>query len=141
MAFFAGRWLWNWAKARVRARTAESWPRAEARVEGFYLMHSTGNHTGYSDAGQYSYLPVLQYAYAVQGERYSGSFNLGVWDGSEGSASATGQGWVGEKIRVRYKPSNPSVSIWLEQDGAPAGASSNLPYASDESVIDPQLNK
>lgn len=104
-------------------------------------MHSTGNRTGYSDAGRFSYLPSLQYAYAVGEVRYSGSFNLGVWDSSEGSASATGQGWIGEKIRVRYKPSNPAVSVWLEQDGAPAGASSNLPFGSDDSIIDLEINK
>lgn len=106
-------------------------------VEGFYVM----NRSGATFTNEVSYLPVLQYSYAVRGERYSGSFNLGVWERSEDSATVTGQGWIGEKIRVRYNPSDPAVSIWLQQEGAPAGASSNLPYASDDSVIDPQLNK
>ena len=135
IAFFGGRGLWSWAKARSHARAAESWPTVEARVEGFYLIHNAGAR------GSVHYLSILQYAYAVREERYSGSFNLGVWSGTEDSASVTGQGWIGEKIQVRYKPSDPAVSIWLEQDGAPAGSNSSVPYGDDESVIDPQLNK
>jgi len=77
----------------------------------------------------------------VRGERYSGSANLGVWDGDRDSASETGQVWVGEKIRVRYKPSDPAVSVWLTEDGAPAGVVSALPEGTDDSMIDLQLNK
>lgn len=140
-AFFVAKSLWNWAEARFRAGIAESWPTAEARVEAFYLMRGADNRASYSTPGQFRYLPILQYAYAVREERYSGSFNLGVWDTGQDSANAVGNGWVGEKIRVRYKPSNPAVSVWLEQDGAPAGADSNLPYGFDDSIIDLELNK
>ena len=140
VAALAIRSVWAWTREKVRESAAESWPAAEARIESFYLTHSTGNHAGYSTS-TFCYLPVLQYSYSVEGQHYSGSFNLGVWDNDEDSAQATGKGWVGEKIRIRYKPSDPAVSIWLEQDGAPSGASFTEPYGSDDSIIDLELDK
>jgi hypothetical protein len=87
------------------------------------------------------YTPVLQYSYVVNGERYSGGFNVGVWDRNQDSAQATGKRWLGERIRIRYKPSDVAVSVWLQQDGAPAGVSFTGPHASDDGLIDLELNK
>jgi hypothetical protein len=130
---------WSGARGKFRAHAAESWPTTEARVETFYLVHS--DRSGNSAISQLGYVPVLQYSYSVRNERYSGSFNLGTRESNEGSARSTARGWVGEKIRIRYKESDPAVSVWLERDGAPYGVSSTEPYGTDDSIIDPQLNQ
>jgi hypothetical protein len=104
-------------------------------------VHHSDSHSGYSQAGRIGYIPVLQYSFVVNGERYSGAFNLGVWESTQDSAEVTGKGWVGERIRIRYKLSDPAISVWLEQDGAPAGVSFTDPYGSDDSIIDLELNK
>jgi hypothetical protein len=132
---------WNWLRAKSRERAAESWPTAEATIQTFYVVHHSDSHSGYSQAGRIGYIPVLQYSFVVNGERYSGAFNLGVWESTQDSAEVTGKGWVGERIRIRYKLSDPAISVWLEQDGAPAGVSFTDPYGSDDSIIDLELNK
>jgi hypothetical protein len=141
IAGWACRLVWLWAREKVRKRAAESWPIAEAAVQTFYVVHHSDSHSGYSQAGRLGYIPVLQYSCLVNEERYSGEFNLGVWESTQDSAQATAKGWLGEKIRIRYKPSDPAVSVWLEQDGAPAGASFTEPYGSDDGIIDLELNK
>jgi len=133
--------VWKWMRTRARKLAAESWPTAEAAVQTFYVVHNKDSHSGYSQAGRIGYIPVLQYSYLVNGERYSGAFNLGIWESNRDSAQATGKGWVGEKIRIRYNPSDSAVSVWLEQDGAPAGTSFTEPYGSHDSLIDLELNK
>lgn len=130
--------LWNWTRRRSRESSAQGWPLTEATIQSSYVV------IRYRDDSRYrrdSAIPVLQYSYVVQGERYSGSANLGVWDGDRDSATDTGQRWLGEKIRVRYKPSDPAVSVWLTEDGAPAGVRSALPEGTDDGMIDLQLNK
>ena len=141
VAALASRFVWLWTREKVRKRAAESWPTAEAAVQTFYVVHANDSHSGYSEAGRLGYIPMLQYSYVVNGERYSGDFNLGVWESNRNAAQSTAKGWLGEKIRIRYKPSDPGVSVWLEQDGAPAGASFTEPYGSDDSIIDLELNK
>lgn len=133
------RWLWSSARNALRKHAAEGWPTAEASIESSYAMRGNAN---LGSRGQMDFIPVLQYSYTVQGERYSGSANLGVWDSDKDSASDTGKSWVGEKIRIRYKPSDPAVSAWLERDGAPAGTRAELPtISSDDTMIDLELNK
>lgn len=124
----------------MREHAAEGWPTAEAKIETSYVMRGSSNPS--RNRIPMDFIPVLQYSYTVQGERYSGSANLGVWDSDQDSASDTGKGWIGEKIRIRYKASNPAVSVWLERDGAPAGTRAELPeISSDETMIDLELNK
>jgi hypothetical protein len=135
-AIWFGRLLWARARDRVRARAGESWPTAEARIESFYIVRNTSNRR-YSGG---FYLPVLQYSYTVQDERCSGEFNLGVFEADRDSANEVGKKWVGENIRIRYKPSSPQESIWLEQDGAPPRLRSSAPDGVDDSMIDPELN-
>jgi uncharacterized protein DUF3592 len=134
----AVRFLWSRGKQELREHAARSWPVAEASIETFYVAHI---NRGDSRRGWQNVIPVLQYSYVVAGERYSGSANLGVWESDEDSAHAAGKGWVGEKIRVRYKPGDPATSAWLEGDGAPAGVRGSLPDGSDNDMIDLELNR
>ena len=122
------------ARDGMRARAAESWPTAEARVETFYVVNDSGRNRGLR------YLPVLQYSYTVDGERYSGEFNLGVFEADRDTATDVGKHWVGERILIRYKPLSPRTSAWLKQDGAPEGVRSAAPETVDKSIIDPDLN-
>src|SRR5690348_652363 len=130
--------LWGWSRQRLRESSAQGWPLIEARIESSYVVMRYREDSRYR---RESAIPVLQYSYVVQGERYSGSANLGVWDGDRDSATDTGQRWVGEKIRVRCKPSDPSISVWLTEDGAPAGVRSALPEGTDDGMIDLELNE
>ncbi len=128
--------IWISIRAMIRARAAQSWPSTEARIETSYVTTVDPGETT-----PLNYHPVLQYSYVVQGERYAGSFQLSEWNPDRDAAAEVGRGWVGDSIRIRYKPQSPAVSVWLRQDGAPAGPIASVPDGSDDSFIDPELNK
>ncbi len=136
IAVLLARSIWVSVRALLRARVAESWPTAEGRIETCYVTTVSGGETNPT-----RYYPVLQYSYVVKSERYSGSFSLAEWNRDQDAAGEVGRGWVGDRIRVRYRPDDPGVSVWLLQDGAPAGPVLSLPDGSDNGMIDPELNK
>jgi Protein of unknown function (DUF3592) len=120
LTWFA-RLFWVRVTDRMRALAAGGWPTAEALVETFYVVNDSRRNRGLR------YLPVLQYSYTVDGERYSGEFNLGVFEADRDTATDIAKHWVGERILIRYKPLSPGTSAWLKQDGAPEGVRSAAP--------------
>lgn len=136
IVLFLGALLWPILRQKAKAYSAESWPTTEARIESCYVTVVRGGRNSPD-----KYYPVLQYSYVMQGERYAGSFQLSEWNADRDAAAEVGRGWVGDSIRIRYKPQSPDVSIWLQQDGAPAGPIASAPSGSDDGMIDPELNK
>jgi len=127
------RWLWRTAQRTFKSSSAKSWPGAAGRIESTYVTRESSNRAEF-------YLLVLQYSYVVESERYSGSLTLGTRYSDRDSAAEAGRAWAGEKIQIRYKPSEPATSIWLAQDGAPEGALVT-PLGTDDGIIDLELNK
>lgn len=94
-------------------RAAANWPIAPATVEMYYTI----------DAGSRYWTPVLGYHYEVNGESYSGSVSLNGYTSKDHTiAEESGRAWVNRKIVIRYNPSKPEKSAYLEADGAPRGS-------------------
>lgn len=106
---------------------AESWPAADAAVSGSYeidenqsALSRNGWGDEHSDAEYYSRWSVaIQYSYQANGELYSGTYFLPQTYSDGDLASEAERAWVGKQIVVRYNPSKPAQSFFLEQDGAP----------------------
>lgn len=89
------------------------WPIAEGTIEGASIERVP-------DAEGFTHPTlVISYSYVVDGNRYGGCEQSGVWHG----VSFYRQ-WVGMKVRVRYKPGQPETSELLETPSKiPANAS------------------
>ena|SRR6266478_6181873 len=62
---------------------------------------------------------AIQYSYQADGELYAGTYFLPSTYSDGDLASEAENAWAGRKIVVRYNPSKPAQSWFLEQDGAP----------------------
>ncbi len=106
---------------------AESWPAADAAVSGSYEIdenQSALSRNGWGDEhSDAEYHPrwsvAIQYCYQAEGESYSGTYFLPQTYSDGDRASEAERAWVGKQIVVRYNPSKPAQSFFLEQDGAP----------------------
>jgi hypothetical protein len=96
-------------------QAAESWPMMNATVESFYVINSGAGSTVH-------WIPILEYSYAINGQRYSGNAGLQFNGGNDKTiAEEAGNTWQGQKILVRYNPQKPEKSVFLVADGAPRG--------------------
>jgi|SRR5215831_11866713 len=106
---------------------AESWPAADATVTSSYELDENQvafSSNGWDSAGEEddytpSWAVVLEYSYQAEGESYSGSYFLPYTYCDGETASEAERAWADKKIIVRYNPSRPKQSFFLEQDGAP----------------------
>jgi hypothetical protein len=107
---------------------AQSWPAADARVFASYELDENEvsfSFKGWSEEGVEieNYDPqwtvALQYSYEAVGEVYSGIYFLPDTYSDDGLASEAEKEWADKSIVVRYNPSKPAQSFFLEQDGAP----------------------
>jgi uncharacterized protein DUF3592 len=106
---------------------AESWPAADAAVSGSYEIdenQSALSRNGWGDErsdGEYypRWSVAIQYSYQADGESYAGTYFLPQTYSDGVLASEAERAWVGKQIVVRYNPSRPDQSFFLEQDGAP----------------------
>jgi len=105
-------------RRRSLKRAASNWPIANATVETYYTIDTGSNYFQH-------WIPVLGYHYEVNGESYSGSVSLTCYSSKDNAAAeASGKAWMNEKIIIRYNPSKPEKSAYLEADGAPPGSRS-----------------
>jgi Protein of unknown function (DUF3592) len=106
---------------------AQSWPAAEASVNSSYQIDE--NQTAFSlnawdpddndDKYHARWAVALEYTYHAQAEIYSGVYFLPRTYTEGDQASEAAQAWIGRTIVVRYNPSRPQRSLFLEGDGAP----------------------
>jgi hypothetical protein len=122
VAVGTGAWYWH---DRQRSADAADWPQAQgtvlsSRVESRYSQSSSSS--GRSSRSSYTYLPAVEYSYAVGGREYrSAKVNLGAEE-SYGDPS-----WAeefvaahppGGTVAVRYNPEDPADAA-LIVDGPP----------------------
>ncbi|MBZ5507372.1 MAG: DUF3592 domain-containing protein [Acidobacteriia bacterium] len=110
------------------AGRALNWPAADATVRGSYELDEnevpfSRNGWGEEETEGNKYYPrwavALQYGYEAAGEFYSGTYFLPATYSDGDLAFQAKKAWAGKTIVVRYNPSHPSQSFFLEQDGAP----------------------
>lgn len=65
------------------------------------------------------YVPALLYSYHVNGEYYSGQYNFPDSFRDPDEALESVKPWLKKKIYIRYKPSDPQVSVLLPDDRPP----------------------
>ena len=97
-------WYYSGGPQRRLDRKSTGWPLVPATVENYEVEYSR----------QEGFITALYYSYSVNGEFYSGRFNLR--SASEGAARDTGDKWVRRKILVRHKPGDPAKSVFIEKD-------------------------
>jgi len=121
---YLGRRIQRW----YVAGRAPNWPAADAIVHGSYELDE--NEVSFSRNGwgeeefetknYYARWAVaIQYGYEAAGEFYSGTYFLPSTYSDGDLAFHAKEVWVGKTIVVRFNPSHPSQSFFLEQDGAP----------------------
>jgi hypothetical protein len=102
---------------------AQNWPSAEATVESWHaqqLAFLPSCSPKNDDISQWS--AILQYVFEAQGEYFSGEFCLAQWVENKEGCELLAARWLKKKVLIRYKPEDPTKSIFLESDGAPPGA-------------------
>lgn len=65
------------------------------------------------------YTPGILYSYQVNGEYFSGQYQLQETRRSTEDALELARPWLKKKIFVRYKPGDPQTSAFLPEDPAP----------------------
>src|SRR5215831_7330525 len=120
------------------AARAKNWTATDAWVSGSYqldesqgLLSLQGWTNGY-EAGDIYYgekqdeadyrarlAVAIEYTYHADGEVRSGTYLLPYMFKEGDTASKAEKAWVGRRIVVRYNPTRPEQSFFLEQDGAP----------------------
>jgi hypothetical protein len=107
---------------------ARGWPSAEAKVIGNFQMDE--NQVSFSsnaweddldedDAYSARWAVAIQYNYAVNGETYSGTYFLPQTYSEGDLADDAVKPWTDKTIIIRYNPSHPRKSFFLQEDGAP----------------------
>lgn len=66
------------------------------------------------------YVPGILYSYQVNGEFYSGQYSFRERYGDPDKAVELARPWLQKKILIRYKPSDPQISVLLPDDRPPA---------------------
>lgn len=122
LMFSVSLYLSRWLRSERTWRKARNWPAVEAVVHNsFELNESSRNIADEGEREEYEHrwITAIEYSYQVNGEFYAGTYFLPSFYTDSGIASAEGKAWLGEKITIRYDPSNPEKSFFLETDGAP----------------------
>lgn len=112
LGFYLLIYLFRWLKQRIAIIRALSWPSAEAVVENTYDLDLSTQKTE-------RWATALQYSFQVNGQYFAGTYFLPDALASAETSAQLGKDWLHRKIIIRYKPSNPLTSMFLEQDGAP----------------------
>jgi hypothetical protein len=121
---YLGRRIHSW---HVAGR-ALSWPAADATVYGTYKLDENEvsfSVNGWGEEGLETknyharWAVALQYGFETAGEFYSGTYFLPATYSDGDLAFQAEKAWAGKTIVVRYNPSHPGQSFFLEQDGAP----------------------
>jgi len=89
---------------------ARSWPIVIGVVE----------QTCADKVDRYRYAPGVLYSYQVQGEFYSGQYQLKETRYTAEQATELATPWLKRKICIRYKPNDPQTSVFLPEDPPPA---------------------
>lgn len=116
---------WHYCSAAL------NWPSAEAKITGSYQLDE--NEVAFStnswddedlnseDCNNYSarWAVAIQYIYHAERESYSGTYFLPAIYADGDLADDAAKEWADKTITIRYNPSHPTRSFFLEQDGAP----------------------
>ena len=120
--FFGLLFLTRWSRRRRTEQKARSWPAIEAVVHNSFELNESSRNVadeGHLAEYEHRWITAIEYSYQVNGEFYAGTYFLPSSYTDSGIASAEGKAWLGEKITIRYDPSHPEKSAFLEADGAP----------------------
>jgi Protein of unknown function (DUF3592) len=107
---------------------AQNWPPADATVRGSYQLDENEvpfslngwGEEGFEEKNYHARWAVaIQYDYEADGEIYSGAYFLPATYSDGALAFQAEKSWTGKTIVIRYNPSRPGQSFFLEQDGAP----------------------
>jgi hypothetical protein len=108
---------------------AQSWPAADARVISSYqidenqVLFSTNGWDEDLNSKEVEYKArwavAIEYSYQAWGESYAGSYFLPGTYAEGDLANDAGNAWTDKTITVRYNPSRPKQSFFMEEDGAP----------------------
>lgn len=113
-------WILRWLGLRMNRRlqnSAKNWPYAHGTVEHAEPKMVGEGHSGY-------WVGELAYSYSVDGEYYSGVFQLPA--SSESTASDVVQGWKNRALVIHYSRADPSKSVLvLEEQNQPAKVGSD----------------
>lgn len=127
-AFYFLVYLVRRARSWYVAGRALSWPAADATIYGTYELDENEvsfsvNSWGEEELETRNYharwAVALQYGYEAAGEFHCGTYFLPATYSDGDRASQAEHAWAGKTIVVRYNPSHPGRSFFLEQDGAP----------------------
>ncbi len=105
-------WIF-YRRAAARARAAVGWPTAEGEV----LESRVEEKEGHSDGSRYvHYVPVLRYAYAVDGRTFRGDRLSFTWSWGqivkrEHAEAMLAAYPLGSRPKVSYNPADPSDSV------------------------------
>jgi hypothetical protein len=118
------------AKRWYYCGAAQSWPAASATVISSYQIDE--NQVPFSTNGwddedlnyeevkyKARWAVAIEYSYHAEGESYAGTYFLPGTYAEGDRADDAGNAWTGKTITVRYNPSHPKQSFFLEEDGAP----------------------
>jgi len=95
--------IWAW----LRTRQAQSWPSTQGTIGGA-VARPTGDRRFKPWVGE------LTYAYVVNGEYYSGFYQIRAR--SERRAEELISGWKGRMVVVRHSPTRHEISVLLRSD-------------------------
>ncbi len=101
----------RWGRKRLRSFRAATWPVTEAVIETGEVLWGRGSLSG--PVAEYA-TAKLGYSYLVKGQYYSGYHTE--WFKFAQDAFDYVTAWKGGKVRVRYHPRKPELSVWREQD-------------------------
>jgi hypothetical protein len=111
------------ARRHISTSDAMGWPSAEATVTEWHPQQlALLPATVASERDLWQWSPVIEYVFEAQGEFFAGAFCLAQWVESSEQCLLLASPWLNRKIQIRYKPEDPTRSIFLEVDGAPPGA-------------------
>jgi hypothetical protein len=100
-----------WGRQKLRSYRAATWPATEGVIETGEVSWGGSAIPG----STYEYAAAkLGYAYTVNDQYYSGYH--AEWFGFAQDAWDYVDSWRGCKMRVRYHPRKPEVSVWREQE-------------------------
>ena len=94
--------------AWTKRRGASNWPMITGVVEQTCVDQDNRGH-----------VPGLLYSYQVNGEYYSGQFSFPDGFRDRDKALESVKPWLQKKIYIRYKPSDPQISVLLPNDRPP----------------------
>ena len=119
--FWTSLFLTRWYRRQRLQQRARNWPAVEAIVHKSFELNESSRNTADGSKTElvHTWATAIQYSYQVDGEFYAGTYFLPNTYRDSCIATERGKAWIGDKITIRYNPSNPEESFFLESDGAP----------------------